>query len=142
MSSSTVPCKSPTDWSRCCLCQTDKKNECPKSQPTNYSCSIEQDGYSVITKNLPLFQAINALPIILDPARLDEGDGMDETLRMRQTKYHRSCRISLNNTKLERAYIQKIIMLLQVRFAANCEEALKIKYMFASYAKKKTQHPK
>ena len=34
---------------------------------------------------------------------LDEGDDIEETLGKRQAKYHHSCRISLNNTKLERA---------------------------------------
>ena len=42
------------------------------------------------------------MPVIIDPARLDEGDGIQETLRMIQAKHHQSCHISLNNAKLER----------------------------------------
>ena len=34
--------------------------------PTHYSCSIKQNGYSMIARNLHLFQDINSLPIILD----------------------------------------------------------------------------
>jgi hypothetical protein len=30
----------------------------------------------MIATNIPLFQAINQLPIILDPIRLDEDDGI------------------------------------------------------------------
>ena len=51
----------------------------------------------------PLFHAISELPIMLDPARLDEGDGIDKTLRRNHAKYHQSCRTMFNNTKLERA---------------------------------------
>jgi hypothetical protein len=36
----------------------------------------------------PRFQAINQLPIILDPIRLDEGGGSEETLRRNIAKYH------------------------------------------------------
>ena len=94
---------SQTDWSKCCLCQTDKKDENLKSPPTHYSCSAEHDGYSMIATNVPLFQAIHKLPIILDPARLDECGGIEETLRNNHAKYHQSCRLMSNNTKLERA---------------------------------------
>jgi len=102
MASPSAPCKRQTDWSKCCLCQT-AKNDDLKSPPMHYSYSIEQDGYSMIARNIPLFQSINALPIILDPSRIDEGGGIEETLRRRQAQYHQSCRIMLNNTKLERA---------------------------------------
>ena len=56
-----------------------------------------------ISTNVPLFQAINALPIMLDPARLDEGGGIDQTLRKNKAKYHQSCRLMFNNSKLQRA---------------------------------------
>ena len=67
-----------TDWSKCCLCQQDKKEEL-KSPPSSYQ--PEQDGYTNIATNALLFQALNALPVMLDPARLDEGGGIDQTLR-------------------------------------------------------------
>ena len=103
----------------------------------HYSCSIEQDGCSMVARNIPLFQAIYALTIILDPVRLNEGDGIEETLRMKQAKYHQSCRISLNNTKLIRA--QKRVSSTAPtdgRSKLREEAALKIECMFASYAKK------
>ena len=65
-----------TDWSKCCLCQQVKKEEL-KSPPISYTA--KQDGYTNIATNVPLFQAMNALPIILDPARLDEGGGIEQT---------------------------------------------------------------
>ena len=89
-----------TDWGKCCLCQTEKKGEGLKSPPPG---SIEQDGYSMLATNIPLFKAINHPPIIIDTSRLDEGDGVRDTLRRNQAKYHQSCRLLLNNTKLQRA---------------------------------------
>jgi hypothetical protein len=95
--------KSQTDWNKCCLCQTEKKGENLKSPPTHYSCSKGNDGYYMIASNITLFQAINQLSITLDPIRLDEDDGIEETLRRNNAKYHQNCRLLFNNTKLERA---------------------------------------
>ena len=36
----------------------------------------------MIATNLQLFQAINALPIVLDPSRLSDGGGIEDTLRI------------------------------------------------------------
>ena len=91
---SQFPCKWQTDWTKCCLCQEDKTDEDLKSPPTRYS--IENDGYYMIASNIPLFQAINEMPIVLDPARLDEGDGIEETLRRNHAKYQLSNNVQQN----------------------------------------------
>ena len=57
----------------------------------------------MIAVNIPLFYAINEMPIVLDPARLDDGGGIEESLRTNEAQYHQSCRLMLNSTKLERA---------------------------------------
>ena len=46
---------------------------------------------------------MNVLPIMLDPTRLDEGEGIDQTLRKNNAKYHQSYRLMFNNSKLKRA---------------------------------------
>ena len=56
----------------------------------------------MIATNIPLFQGIDQLPIILDPILLDEGGGIEETLRRNNAKYHQNCRLLFNNTMLER----------------------------------------
>ena len=89
-----------TNWTKCCLCQRDKKEDL-KSPPTSYT--MQNDGYTNIANNVPLFHAINALPITLDPSRLDEGEGIEATLRKNNAKYHQSCRLMFSNTKLQRA---------------------------------------
>ena len=88
-----------TDWEKCCLCQEDKREIliCPSS-----TSHTEHDGYNNIATNLPMFHELNALPIHLDPKRLN-GSGIEMTLRQNNAKYHRSCRIMFNNTKLGRA---------------------------------------
>ena len=100
--SNPLSCAPETDWRKCCLCQTDKKEEL-KSPPTHYACSPENDGYSMIAIKVPLFQEINQQPIRLDMSRLDDGGGIEETLRRNNAKYHRSCRLMFSNSKLDHA---------------------------------------
>ena len=59
--------KCQTDWNKYCLCRTEKKGEDLKSPPSHYSCSKDNDGYYMIATNIPFFQAINQLSIILTP---------------------------------------------------------------------------
>ncbi|KAK4304447.1 hypothetical protein Pmani_023602 [Petrolisthes manimaculis] len=91
-----------TDWQKCCLCQTIKGEEL-KSPPSRYKVTEDRDGYAMIARNVPLFKEINKSPIILDPKRLDDGDGITETLRKNKAVYHQSCRLLFSNSKLERA---------------------------------------
>ena len=49
-----------------------------------------------------LFNEINALPLAVDPARLDESGGIEVTLRRNGMKYQTNCRLAFNNTKLDR----------------------------------------
>ena len=89
-----------TDWSKCCLCQ-EKKSEkliSPRTQQPQ-----QHDGYTMIATNIPLFHALNEMPIKLDPARLDDGGGIEETLRRNKAQYHQSCRFKFNSTKLKYA---------------------------------------
>ena len=79
--------KTHTDWSKCCLCQMDKKDEILLSARTLYVA--EHDGYKMLSTNMPLFDEINEMPMIVDLARLDDGGGIEDTLRKNQAQYHR-----------------------------------------------------
>ena len=81
-----------TDWSKCCLCQTDKTGEDLSSPIPGRSKS---DGYSMLATNIPLFQELGQMPMIINPARLDEGVGIEDTLRQNNAQYHQSCRALL-----------------------------------------------
>jgi hypothetical protein len=65
--------------------------------------STKQDGYSMLASNIPTFQVMNQMPLIIDPSRLDEGQGIETTLQERGAKYHQSFHLVFNNTKLKRA---------------------------------------
>ena len=100
-SENPVITKRQTDWTKCCLCQKEKKNENLTLPPTHYV--PEHDGYTMIATMVPLFHEMCRMPLIFDPARLDEGGGLEATLRRNVVKYHTSCRHMFNNTKLEHA---------------------------------------
>lgn len=90
-----------TDWSKCCLCQQDKNESLmsPKSNPALRS----DDGYSQLAKIIPRFQSLNQMPMNFDPVRLDDGNGIESTLRGRGARYHNSCRLQFNTSRLKRA---------------------------------------
>ena len=69
-----------TDWSKCCLCQI-KRDEDLKCPLARCKSDSDGDGSTMIARNVPLFKAINQMPIILEPGRLDQGEGIEETLR-------------------------------------------------------------
>ena len=58
-----------TDWTKCCLYQEVKKEDLksPQANPARRG----DNGYMNLATNIPLFHSLNALPIKLDPARLD-----------------------------------------------------------------------
>ena len=76
-----------TVWTKCCLCQQGKEEEL-KSPHANPSKRGE-DGYTALAINVPLFHSLNEMPINLDPVRLDEGDGVEVTLRANNALYHK-----------------------------------------------------
>ena len=78
-----------TVWTKCCLCQQDKEEELqsPHANPNKRG----EDGYTALARNVPLFHSLNEMPINLDPARLDEGDGIEVTLRANNARYHKRC---------------------------------------------------
>ena len=90
-----------TNWDRCFICQQVTKEKL--IQPSLFNREHDRTGYDTIAKDIPLFHEINALPILLSPTRLDEGDGIESTLTRNKAKYHSICKLMFNNTKLERA---------------------------------------
>ena len=69
--------------------------------PTRYSC--EQDGYTMIATNVPLFHTLNEMPLVPGPARLDDGGDIEDTLKKNKAHYHQSCRYLFQYSRLERA---------------------------------------
>ena len=100
---SAITSRRKTDWSKCCLCQEDKKNEGLTSPSASVHQNPEHDRYVMIATNVPLFKEIGEMPLMFDPARLDEGSGIEATPRQNMAKYHKSCRVMFNNAKLDLA---------------------------------------
>ena len=57
----------------------------------------DNDCYTMIVVNIPLFYTINKMPIVLELARLDDSRCIGETLRKYEAQYHQSCRLMFNN---------------------------------------------
>lgn len=89
------------DWSKCVLCQiiTKEPLQCPGE-------SVRQDsgnGYVTLAKNLLGFNEIHEMPMDVDLTRLNDGDGIESTFRKHKARWHKSCNLKFNTTKLKRA---------------------------------------
>ena len=49
---------------------------------------------------------MNQQPNILEPGTLDQGKGIEKTLRKDKAKYHETCRLLFNDNKLVKARIR------------------------------------
>ena len=87
------PASSPTNWELCCLCQQNSSEKL-----TNATSS----GYLTLANNIPQFHKMNCMPILFDPKRLDDGDGIQLTLERNKARYHVPCHIKFKTSRLER----------------------------------------
>ena len=90
-----------TDWSKCFLCQADTNEALVL--PENKKNSKTGSGYTSLAKNIPEFHTMNEMPIAIDIRRIDDGGGIESTIVQNKARYHDSCRLKFNNTKLQRA---------------------------------------
>ena len=63
---------------------------------------LAKSGYRTFSKNISEFAKINEMPIPLDIRRIDDGDGIEAAFIKNEAKYHESCRLMFNKTKLQR----------------------------------------
>ena len=92
---------SSSDWTKCIICQDvrDERLQCPADSKRKDA----GEGYKSFTENLMRFSDIDELPVKISLERLDDGDGIEATLRCWKASWHKSCRCKFNATKLERA---------------------------------------
>ena len=91
-----LPCL--TYWNQCVLCQKDTSEKlcCPaESRRSNVG-----SGYQTIADNLPAFSKIGCLPKTIDLSKLDDGEGIQTTFEHHKARWHDSCRLEYNKTKL------------------------------------------
>ena len=89
-----------TDWNKCILCQaiTTESLKCPADSTHP---NVVAGGYSTLSLNILRFNELNELPISLNLNRLDEGNGIEQTLLEHNAKWHKSCHMKFNTTKLK-----------------------------------------
>ncbi len=90
-----------TDWSLCFICQ-----ETMSESLTSPSQNTRQDkgaGYSILAGHLRRFNELGLLPNSFLLSRLDEGSGVEAALSANNARYHKTCRLRYNKTKLDRA---------------------------------------
>lgn len=88
------------------LCQLENTNETLVS-PVNDKRKDRGSGYKSLADNLPKFEEVGQLPIQLPLSYLDEGRGIEETLRFHQASWHKSCFNKCSSAKLTRAQKRK-----------------------------------
>lgn len=92
-----------TDWIKCDICQQNSLEslQCPAdSKRSDISTGL---GYSTFAANVIRFHALQQLPTHIDLNRLDDGNGIAATLLQHTAKWHISCHMKFNSTKLQRA---------------------------------------
>ncbi len=71
--------------------------------PSNSARGTDGTGYNTIAENIVAFDRISCLPRTLKLSQLDEGQGIEAAFRLHKAKWHDSCRLKYNKTKLQRA---------------------------------------
>jgi len=90
-----------TDWSLCFICQ-----EMTQESLTRPSRNTRQDkgnSYSILAGHLKRFNDLGFLPKTFLFSRLDEGSGVEAALLANNARYHKTCTLRYNKTKLDRA---------------------------------------
>lgn len=94
-----------TNWSLCAICQDLKAEKLICPAKTNRMGYVS--GYALFSENLVKFYELGCMPVSLNLARFDEGEGIEATLQHQEAKWHKSCHNKFNKLKLERAIKRK-----------------------------------
>ena len=93
-----------TNLKLCCLCQKSRKEKL--LTPSNVTRTDQNgSGYKKLSQNLRKFNRLGIKTEELD--RLDDGRGLEETLKANEAAYHRSCYLKYNDDKVKRAAKRK-----------------------------------
>lgn len=75
--------------------------------PAESTRATQGAGYKTLAELIVGFDKIGCLPTSINISRLDHGDGIEETLQRHKAKWHDSCKLLYNRTKLQRAEKRK-----------------------------------
>jgi len=104
-------------YSKPTICQVDKDE--PLQCPAISKRGNVRAGYQSFAYILPEFQSANALPphMVVDPAELDDENGITATLAQHSAKWHKSCRLYFYPRELERTAARK-----KQKLVVECEQ--------------------
>ena len=99
--------QSAINWSICVLCQEDtgESLQCPANTRRN-DISLGS-GYKFLAENIFAFCSLGCPPLPIYTSKINEGDGIEATLKRNAAKWHKNCRNKFNTLKLERAAKRK-----------------------------------
>jgi len=101
LSPSTSQHLTTTDWTLCLICQEEKTETLTKPDQSNRKGT--GSGYSSLAENLVKFSELGELTGSFHLERLNDGHGIEAAMVAHGAKYHQTCRLQYNNTKLQRA---------------------------------------
>ena len=93
------------DWKLCIICQT-KTGE-PLQCPAISKRKDVGASYSSFARNVEEFQKIRSLPGNLNVEALNQGQGIEHTIKERKASWHKTCRNRFSNANLERTKKRK-----------------------------------
>lgn len=90
------------DWNKCAICQQKKDEplQCPAESKRQSDFGA---GYKTLADNIMRMVELNCLPSNVNPSSLDEGTGIESTFIQNKARWHKSCSLQFNSTKLKRA---------------------------------------
>ena len=97
------------DWNKCLLCQevTSEVLEYPLPAPT--SRHFDSAEHHTLSLNITRFSELNELPMPIDLRHLDEGNGVEATLRKEHGQMAQILLLKFNITKLKRAERENLL---------------------------------
>jgi len=78
-----------TKWELCILCQAETGE--PLQCPLRYTMKLSGVAYASLTEDLVQFMGLRYMPMELNVNRLDDGDGVEATLRRHIAQWHKKC---------------------------------------------------
>ena len=93
------------DWKLCIICQ--KKTREPLQCPAMSKRKDVGASYASFVRNLEEFHKIGSVPRHLNVEELNQGQGIEHSLKERKALWHKTCRNSFSNANLERAKKRK-----------------------------------
>jgi len=88
-----------TNWELCVLCQ--EETEEPLQYPMRSTKAPVGSGYHSLANDLIEFEELGQMPLEIPLDRLDDGNGIEATLKTNNAKWHKTCRLKYT-CKLQR----------------------------------------